>query len=228
MSDTQQGTPLEEKARNVNSLTPIGRWRLATSSKDIDVLTILSKDEDNEIAEAVALNSHTPAGVLDSLAKRVSVWCKIAVAKNPNTSLGTLAYLSEAVERDVRKEVAVNSSTSVEILDKLAGDKTYEVCASVVSNPNVSEQALLRLAKTEGHEMRSCVLLAGQKNLTIILTLINDEYQSVRENAKGLAARMDDNLLKAQADMLWGETVNGLPASYIRKLILVGQLKLGD
>lgn len=226
MSDTHQGKSFGEKTRNVTSLTPIGRWRLATSSKDIDVLSILSKDEDNEIAEAVALNSATPATVLAFLAKRPSVWCKIAVAKNPNTTLDTLAYLSEAVELDVRKEVAVNPNTSVELLDKLASDNSYEVCASVVSNPHISEQALLKLAKTEDHEMRSSVLLAGQKNLTIILILINDEYQSVRENAKGLVTRMDDSLLKAQADMLWGETVNGLPASYIRKLILVGQLRL--
>jgi hypothetical protein len=84
----------------------------------------------------IALNSNTPVEVLEVLSTDEDFVVRCNVANNPNTPVEVLKVLSTDKHYWVRCAVAGNPNTPVEVLEVLSTDEDYDVRHWVAENPN--------------------------------------------------------------------------------------------
>ena len=163
---------VEPEARTrflVEHLDVNARKFFATSlSSSPEMLEALSRDDDREVVNHVALNPQTPAGTLEHFARNESEYIRATTARNPNLTIaGKLALLRDAHPR-VREAAAryirlpstgvtavVNSSDAslkrglacsefvdMKTLAKLATDGDPNVRRLVMVNPRTGRDVL--------------------------------------------------------------------------------------
>ena len=88
---------------DIDNLSREEKIELARTSKDINILTILSKDKNEFIREEVAYNSNTPTEALNLLALDVDTYVRYTVICNENVSIKILKELINDKDEDVRE-----------------------------------------------------------------------------------------------------------------------------
>jgi 3-methyladenine DNA glycosylase AlkC len=126
----------EQKISNLQNLSFDAKCELAGITDDVEILKVLSTDEDSWVRYWVALNPNTPVEVLRVLSTDEDYYVRRWVANNPNTPVEVLEVLSTDEYYYVRRYVAENPNTPVEVLKILSTDKNYDVRYSVAENPN--------------------------------------------------------------------------------------------
>ncbi len=111
-----------------------------------ELLIRLSESEDMGSRWAVAKNPHTPAHILQKLAKDEINLVRALTATNPNTPTETLQKLFSD-EKIVRDGLSGNPSTPAKILAVLADDSDKMVRMRVAENHSTPEDVLRKLAK---------------------------------------------------------------------------------
>jgi hypothetical protein len=101
--------------RFINNLSTASKIELLKTTDDVEVLSVLSNDEDSAV--------------------------RCAVARNPNTPVEVLRVLSTDEDSTdghyfVRCSVALNPNTPVEVLEVLSTDEDFVVRYWVANNPN--------------------------------------------------------------------------------------------
>lgn len=125
---------------------------------DLEVLQILTRDEDPKVRAAVAGNTNASAEVLQILAREVGKKNKnvrSAVAWNPSAPAEVLQTLTGDEEQDIRYAVAVSPNASAEVLQILARDEAWGVRFAVARNENSPAEVLQILARDELEKIRN-------------------------------------------------------------------------
>jgi hypothetical protein len=81
-------------------------WVAGNTNTPVDVLVLLSQDEDWRVRRYVSSNCNTPIDTLVRLSRDESRWVRERVAENPRTPVETLVRLSQDGSLSVREEVA--------------------------------------------------------------------------------------------------------------------------
>ena len=81
------------------------REKLATTTKNVNILKELAEGKSSKVREYVAQNKNTPVDVLRQLAKDEDDVVRWEVAQNPNTPVDVLKILAEDRARWLREEV---------------------------------------------------------------------------------------------------------------------------
>lgn len=104
----------------------------------IEVLRILSNDQNNNIKLAVAKHPSCPAEILEKLSD--DYWdIKCVIASHQNCPVEVLEKLSNDHDSLVRSHVAQNKNCPLEVLEKLSHDKNNSVRLLALYNPNYIE-----------------------------------------------------------------------------------------
>ncbi|GAA4767737.1 hypothetical protein [Citricoccus nitrophenolicus] len=170
---------------NPHGLTTSNTMHLALDTRNAEVLSILSHDDDVMVRENVATNLHidaetiarlstdedegvrnytaanpaTPAHILEAMRTDGITW-DYYIAQNPNASAALLDSLASKHADKVTTDTAVAShpNTSVETLNRLA--KGYEVTkVAVAKNPNATIETLfLMTVRKEDHDLQRAVV----------------------------------------------------------------------
>ena len=155
----------------------------------VEVLGILSTDQDPEIRCAVAWNQSATVDILSRLADDDDEIVRFCVSGNSNANFEVIYKLakdeSSFVKEKARyslKKSAQNPNTSPEILESLATDEDFFVRADVATNPNTSLRVLKSLARDEEALVRSCVAGAPKTTIEILEFLAKDETSFVRSH----------------------------------------------
>lgn len=111
----------------ISKYSPKMKIDTAYETTDVNLLVILSNDDNYCVRSAVARNPKVSEEILAKLADDESCLVRASVAKNNNTSKETLKKLSDDEAYTVRKGVAYNENTPEECLAKLAKDTSIGV-----------------------------------------------------------------------------------------------------
>ncbi|MEA5474278.1 HEAT repeat domain-containing protein [Synechococcus sp. CCY9201] len=147
------------------------------SQTPVELLTLLAKDKDENVRQAVAWNSQTPAELLTLLAKDKNEDVRSAVAQNSQTPTELLTLLAKDKNEDVRWAVAGNRQTAAEVLTLLAKDYK-DVRRAVARNSQTPAELLTLLAK--GEYFRQAVAQNSQAPTELLTLLAKDEDEDVR------------------------------------------------
>ena len=128
-----------------NQRTTVERYKIAFTTKDVNVLRQLAKDDDNNVRCFVALNISTPVNVLRQLAKDKSA--------------------------KVRQSVATNQKTPSAIIEQLVADRDDTVRKSVIYNPNMSvhSDAFHQLMFDQNQEIKIAAVQRWQMEIAVQL-----------------------------------------------------------
>ncbi|BCD68907.1 hypothetical protein [Nitratiruptor sp. YY09-18] len=111
-----------------------------------ELLVALSEVPDMGSRWAVAKNPHTPAQILQKLARDEVNLVRALVATNPNTPTECLYDFYED-EKIVRDGISGNPNAPAELLEKLAADSDKLVRLRVAENPATPKEVLQKLAE---------------------------------------------------------------------------------
>ncbi|GAK59281.1 hypothetical protein U27_06258 [Candidatus Vecturithrix granuli] len=130
------------------------RNRKMARSTDKDVLTFLSKDNDDTVRCLVAKNPDTPSQILEELAKDPVPSVRLGVAENYTSPLNVLAILAKDIESGIRRRVAQHHMVSLSIIELLSMDIDKEVRIGIAQNPKTPFHVLSVLSKDFEREVR--------------------------------------------------------------------------
>ena len=109
---------------------------LAETTKDVNILRKLAKDEDHWVRAYVAENPNAPEDVLRELVDDKEYLVRRDLALNPNCPADVFRQLAEDTHSWVRRDLASNPDIPVDVLIKLANDEEYSVVEIAIKNPN--------------------------------------------------------------------------------------------
>ena len=124
------------------------RVTVAKTVRSAGLLARLATHPDSGTKWGVAENPHSPALVLETLARDGSVYTRQMVAVHPNRTPETLRSLARDSDPQVRKLVAANSVSDPETLRMLASDSDDDVREALAQNPACAADALGVLVDT--------------------------------------------------------------------------------
>jgi hypothetical protein len=109
---------------------------------------------DASLAKIIAKAKHTPAHVLENLARSSDTSVQLAVANNPNAPVSALEYLGGHGKYTILKAVAKHSNTPNEVLEKLARHKQESVREALLERIHLPVAAIEALRETLRPERR--------------------------------------------------------------------------
>jgi len=115
---------------------PSSRLTIASATKSVEVLDRLARDTSIDVREAVADNTRTATGSLNSLSKDAAAAVRMAAAENANVSQADLELLAKDPVNYVRFGVAHNEKTPSSVLQLLTADSDSYVSDEAKKNPN--------------------------------------------------------------------------------------------
>ncbi|BCD63116.1 MULTISPECIES: hypothetical protein [Nitratiruptor] len=127
-----------------------------------ELLIALSEVPDMGSRWAVAKNPHTPAEILEKLAKDSVNLVRALVATNPNTPT-TCLYTFMQDEKIVRDGISGNPNAPQEILEELAKDTDKLVRLRVAENPATPKEILQKLADDVDKDVSKAAQLRLEK-----------------------------------------------------------------
>ena len=128
------------------------------STPDIseDLLTQLSKSEDNNIKYAVAQHPNTPMSVLEEMLDTTDhnfISTEFYVAKNPNLSPELAVRLSQSTSDSVRAQIAKNPNLPLENFEELAQDPDWYVRSVIALSDRASDEILSKLVSDSDEQV---------------------------------------------------------------------------
>ena len=129
---------------------PEERLAVARATDRAEILEVLARDPNKEVALWVAHNPKTPAAVLRGFIEREDDAFLFALAKNPATSPELFTRLYETQRKPLWKELAQNPSLPGALLQALCehalrGD--HELLAMLARNPHAPKEVYARLPR---------------------------------------------------------------------------------
>jgi hypothetical protein len=119
------------------------------------VLGQLAQLDDSAVRAAVAGNCLLPAGNIQELARRSSLYEKVLgqLAGRPDCPAQTLGLLATSWAAAVRETVASHPGTTSETLRRMCRDTSSKVRSQVAANPNTPREALGRLIRDSNSQV---------------------------------------------------------------------------
>lgn len=121
---------------------PSSRLSIASASRSLEVLEVLSRDESAAVREAVADNVRISSDILNTLCGDSIPAVRMAVAENQNVTQQELESLSKDAVNFVRWGVAHNEKTPSHVLELLVKDPDAYVSDEAKRNPNAPKRGL--------------------------------------------------------------------------------------
>lgn len=107
----------------------------------INRLRLLATHENPKIRESVASSYHTPADVVEKLAKDPDVGVRGCLARNETTPCDVLRDLAHDESETVRGWVAVNFFVPADVMDELADDPSPVVRGLVAWKASLARES---------------------------------------------------------------------------------------
>ena len=194
-------------------LSVLERGKLALSTKDPEILTVLASDVEIHVRRCVAINLNAPAYVLAALATDSSVEIRRHVAENQNASADILTALAVETDMYVRRGTAINLSTPKNALTILASDESVRIRWYVAINSSTSNELLWCMLKDPDKNVIDIVVTCLQnRNLSLTdpswvdPTVLKTIYDVLQTN-NALNSVMLIQLLKAKLPLSQGELI---------------------
>jgi hypothetical protein len=150
-------------------------YKSAHPDKVLKVTPDLSKLPHQERKD-LAQNPNTPPETLTLLARDENEDVRCYVAQNPNTPPEILTLLARDKDGDVRWGVALNHNTPPEILTILARDEYWGVRCGLADNPNTPPETLTILARDTHWNVRCGVAVNPNATREVIQTVRAYEF----------------------------------------------------
>lgn len=148
------------------------------SNTPATILEELAMDRD-PIRQSVAHNLNAPKSILKELAKDINWRVRQAVASNPNTPENTLEELSWDNQWHIRVAVASNRSTPTQILNNFRWDNDRGMRQALAQNPNTPTTILKKLAFDQDFEIRQDVARNPHTPMSVLEALVRDREFAV-------------------------------------------------
>lgn len=121
---------------------------LAKSTKDIELLTILSKHKNEGVRSDVAKNPALPSEVQKKLVLDKDWLVRNYLGANPKIDEEVANILMADTDQRVRWTVAKNPNTPESVMMELADDKSPQVLLKLVTNDGLTEAVMIKAAET--------------------------------------------------------------------------------
>lgn len=188
----------------------------------VEELMGLVETESVEVHTTIAHLPHTPADVLDKLARSRVQKVKRAVATNHNSSPETLRYLAQSSADTVRWYVTMNPVTPADVLDSLADDKDAHVRRGVATHENTSPETVMRLVVSNDEEVVEAIANNAYNPVDVWVKLLQHDHIKIRYAAfMTVAVDEDEGKFLTVAEQVLGDSVevHGLPHDWVVKVL---------
>lgn len=179
------------------------RGHVAYTTISNDMLSYLSKDDNNYVRNCVALNKNTSIEVLQYLINDKDYYIRGQIARHPNTTYDMMHELSkdnngyihqclvsnpnvyfhmlkEDTSVDLRVRIAQNPLTPIAVLETLSKDKDIHVLYTVAKNNNTPEHILNDFAQSDMVEICRAVASNWYTPVDTLKQLMNHENTYVK------------------------------------------------
>ena len=150
----------------------------------VDILTKLSKSDNQDILTAVAAHPNTPEEVLIDLSNNPNYVVRAWTASNQNLPYDILEKFTSDESDLIRAMAAGQSRLSPEILDRLSKDPKAMVRSRVLGNPSITPEIAANYDNEEDTSVKIEMAMCSKISITILRKLMKDPDSEVRRIAK--------------------------------------------